>query len=49
MERQIWLLSTIDTEQFPEESRILDLASSLHKRFNVESRAPYNLEATRLM
>jgi hypothetical protein len=32
-----------------EESRILDLASSLHKRFNVESRAPYNLEATRLM
>ncbi|HYB79903.1 MAG TPA: beta-CASP ribonuclease aCPSF1 [Thermoplasmata archaeon] len=32
-----------------EESRILDLASSLHKRFNVESRAPYNLEATRLV
>ncbi|HYA71149.1 MAG TPA: beta-CASP ribonuclease aCPSF1 [Thermoplasmata archaeon] len=32
-----------------EESRILDLASSLHKRFNVESRAPYNLEATRLI
>jgi len=32
-----------------EESRILDLASSLHKRFNVESRAPYNLEAIRLI
>ena len=32
-----------------EESRILDLASSLHKRFNVESRAPYNLEAVRLI
>jgi KH/beta-lactamase-domain protein len=32
-----------------EESRVLDLASSLHKRFNVESRAPFNLEATRLM
>ncbi|MGP8158630.1 MAG: beta-CASP ribonuclease aCPSF1 [Thermoplasmata archaeon] len=32
-----------------EESRILDLASSLHKRFNVESRAPFNLEAIRLV
>ena len=32
-----------------EESRILDLTSSLHKRFNVESRAPYNLEAVRLI
>jgi len=32
-----------------EESRILDLASSLHKRFNVESRAPFNLEAIRLI
>jgi len=32
-----------------EESRVLDLASSLHKRFNVESRAPYNLEAVRLI
>lgn len=32
-----------------EESRILDLASSLHKRFNVESRAPFNLEAIRVL
>jgi len=32
-----------------EESRILDLASSPHKRFNVESRAPFNLEAIRLI
>jgi uncharacterized protein len=32
-----------------EESRILDLASSLHKRYNVESRAPFNLEAIRLL
>ena len=32
-----------------EESRILDLASSLHKRFNVDSRAPYNLEAVRVL
>jgi uncharacterized protein len=32
-----------------EESKILDLATSLHKRFNVETRAPYNLEALRLL
>ena len=32
-----------------EESRVLDLASSLHKRFNVESRAPFNLEAIRVL
>jgi len=32
-----------------EESRVLDLASSLHKRFNVESRAPFNLEAIRIL
>jgi predicted metal-dependent RNase len=32
-----------------EESKILDLATSLHKRFNVETRAPYNLEAVRLL
>lgn len=32
-----------------EESRILDLASSLHKRYNVESRAPFNLEAIRVL
>ncbi len=32
-----------------EESKILDLASSLHKRFNLESHAPYNLEAVRLI
>jgi len=32
-----------------EESKIIDLSSSLHKRFNVESRAPYNLEAIRVL
>jgi KH/beta-lactamase-domain protein len=32
-----------------EESKALDLAASLHKRFNVESRVPYNLEAVRLL
>ncbi|MGI0055656.1 MAG: beta-CASP ribonuclease aCPSF1 [Thermoplasmata archaeon] len=32
-----------------EESKGLDLASSLHKRFNVETRVPYNLEAVRLL
>ncbi len=32
-----------------EESKTLDLASSLHKRFNVESRVPYNLESVRLL
>lgn len=32
-----------------EESKALDLATSLHKRFNLESRVPYNLEAVRLL
>jgi uncharacterized protein len=32
-----------------EESKAIDLSSSLHKRFNVESRVPYNLEAIRLL
>jgi uncharacterized protein len=32
-----------------EESKALDLASGLHKRFNLESRVPYNLEAVRLV
>jgi len=32
-----------------EESKTVDLASSLHKRYNVESRAPFNLEAVRLL
>jgi predicted metal-dependent RNase len=32
-----------------EESKTIDLASSLHKRFNLESRAPYNLEAIRVL
>jgi KH/beta-lactamase-domain protein len=32
-----------------EESKIIDLSTSLHKRFNVETRAPYNLEAVRLL
>ena len=32
-----------------EESKSLDLASSLHKRFNLESRVPYNLETIRLI
>ena len=32
-----------------EESKTLDLATSLHKRFNVESRVPFNLEAVRLL
>jgi KH/beta-lactamase-domain protein len=32
-----------------EESKAVDLATSLHKRFNIESRAPYNLEAIRLV
>jgi uncharacterized protein len=31
-----------------EESKTLDLCSSLYKRFGVESRAPYNLETVRL-
>jgi KH/beta-lactamase-domain protein len=32
-----------------EESKAVDLAGSLHKRFNLDSRAPYNLEAIRLL
>ena len=32
-----------------EESKTVDLSSSLHKRFNLESRAPYNLEAIRVL
>ena len=32
-----------------EESKALDLSSALHKRFNLESRVPYNLEAVRLI
>ncbi len=32
-----------------EESKTLDLSSSLHKRFGVDSRAPYNLEAVRVL
>jgi len=32
-----------------EESKVVDLATGIHKRFNIESRAPYNLEAIRLM
>ncbi|HTT26155.1 MAG TPA: beta-CASP ribonuclease aCPSF1 [Thermoplasmata archaeon] len=32
-----------------EESKAVDLATGLHKRFNLESRAPYNLEAIRLI
>jgi uncharacterized protein len=32
-----------------EESKAVDLAGSIHKRFNVDSRAPYNLEAIRLL
>ena len=32
-----------------EESKTVDLAGSLHKRFNVDSRAPFNLEAIRLL
>ena len=32
-----------------EESKIIDLSSSLHKRFNLESRAPFNLEAIRVL
>jgi uncharacterized protein len=32
-----------------EESKAVDLSTSLHKRFNLESRAPYNLEAVRLL
>ena len=32
-----------------EESKALDLSASLHKRFNLETRAPYNLEAVRLL
>ncbi len=32
-----------------EESKIVDLAGSLHKRFNLDSRAPFNLEAIRLL
>ncbi|MCI4348717.1 MAG: beta-CASP ribonuclease aCPSF1 [Thermoplasmata archaeon] len=32
-----------------EESKALDLATGLHKRFNIESRVPYNLEGIRLL
>src|SRR5208282_3362216 len=32
-----------------EESKIIDLAGSLHKRFNLDSRAPFNLEAVRVL
>jgi len=32
-----------------EESKAIDLSASLHKRFNVETRVPYNLEAVRLL
>jgi len=32
-----------------EESKIIDFASSLHKRYNLESRAPFNLEAIRVL
>ncbi|HEY6238558.1 MAG TPA: beta-CASP ribonuclease aCPSF1 [Thermoplasmata archaeon] len=32
-----------------EESKAIDLSSSLHKRFNIETRVPYNLEAVRLL
>ncbi|MCI4336379.1 MAG: beta-CASP ribonuclease aCPSF1 [Thermoplasmata archaeon] len=32
-----------------EESKALDLSSGIHKRFNLESRVPYNLEAIRLL
>ncbi len=32
-----------------EESKSLDLASSLHKRFGLETRAPYNLETVRMI
>ncbi len=32
-----------------EEQKALDLASSLHKRFGLETRAPYNLETVRVL
>ena len=32
-----------------EESKSLDLATGLHKRFGIETRTPYNLEAIRLL
>jgi predicted metal-dependent RNase len=32
-----------------EESKALDLAASLHKRFGLETRAPYNLETVRML
>ena len=32
-----------------EESKAVDLSASLHKRFNLETRVPYNLEAVRLL
>ncbi len=32
-----------------DEANAVDLASSLHKRFNLETRAPFNLEAVRLL
>ncbi len=32
-----------------EESKTIDLCASLHKRFNVDSRNPYNLEAIRVL
>ncbi|MCI4337977.1 MAG: hypothetical protein L3J72_01565 [Thermoplasmata archaeon] len=31
-----------------EESKAVDLAASIHKRFNLETRAPFNLEAIRV-
>ncbi|HKS59275.1 MAG TPA: beta-CASP ribonuclease aCPSF1, partial [Thermoplasmata archaeon] len=32
-----------------EENKVIDLATGLHKRFNLETRTPYNLEAVRLL
>lgn len=32
-----------------EESKAVDLAMSLHKRFNIDGRAPFNLEAVRML
>ena len=32
-----------------EESKALDLATGLHKRFNIETRVPFNLEAIRML
>ena len=36
-------------ERIWEESKAVDLSASLHKRFNLETRAPYNLEAVRML